>query len=65
MVLFFHAENAVGNIVADNDTERQLRAPWDNFLECVLQHFFAYDTPGTVPVRGTMVDAAEGRFRFK
>ena len=64
MVLFFKAEVTVGNMLTGNNTEQQLRAPWDNFLLCVLGHFFGREMPRMVPARRVLVDVVEGKFTF-
>ena len=64
MTLFFKAENTSGNVLAGADMEGQLRQPWDNYLWCLMEHFFAPTTPGIVPERVTLVDGAEGSFNF-
>ena len=64
MVLFFNAETTVGNILADRNKERSARSPWDNFLPCIMRHFFDRDTPQGVPVRRVLTDRPEGKFNY-
>lgn len=62
MILLFNSESTVGSIAMK--MERQLRPPWDTFVNCVLGHFFCPDSPNTVPERRTLVDSEEGIFFY-
>ena len=65
IILFFKSESAAGNIAAGEGSERQSRGPWDTFFMCLEGYFFRDDdTPGAIPVRRTMVDRPDGRYKF-